>query len=69
MRRCRSGTRRAAASLDDDHRLKPCCSPGSRHELTSLTDSLNEEKNTADIGIGCQVVEHVAEVDVAHVSQ
>ncbi len=61
--------RRAAAGLDDDHRLGAGGGAGGRHELAGVADRLDVEQDGAGFGVDRQVVEHVAEIDVAHVAQ
>jgi hypothetical protein len=34
-----------------------------------MRDALDREQNGAGVLIGCQIVEHVAEIDIGHISQ
>ena len=56
------------AGLQHDHRLDARHAPRRRHELARVGDALDVHQDGTRVGVARQHVEHVAEVDVAHVA-
>ena len=54
--------------LDDDHRLQARRPPSRRHELPRIGHGFHVHEDGAGAGIAGEIVEHVAEVDVRHLS-
>ena len=59
----------AASRLDDDHRLGARGDPPGGHEFARVRDALDVEQDRPRRRIERQIVEHVAEIDVAHVAE
>ena len=62
------GRRGVPARLQHDHRLQPRRAARRRHELAGLRDALDIHQHGARLVVARQHVEHVAEIDVAHVA-
>jgi hypothetical protein len=58
-----------AAGLDGQHRLVAGGGAGRRDELAGVADGLDVEQDGADVRMGAQIVDGVAEVDVEVVAQ
>ena len=62
------GRRGVPPRLQHDHRLQPRHAARRRHELAGLRDALDIHQHGAGLVVARQHVEHVAEIDVAHVA-
>ena len=62
------GRRGMPARLQHDHRLQARHAARRRHELAGLRDALDIHQHGARLVVARQHVEHVAEIDVAHVA-
>ena len=58
--------RARAAALDDDDRFGLREVAGGAHELAGVGDGLDVEDDAGRVGVGAEVVDEVAEVDVGH---
>ena len=65
----RLGPRRAAAGLDDNHRLRPSGAACGRHELRRVGDRLHVQQDGATLRIARQVVEQIAKIRVSHIAE
>ena len=57
-----------ATGLDGDDRLGTCRDARRRHEFAGMRNRLDIEQDRARSGVGRQVIQHVAEIDIGHVA-
>ena len=60
---------RMAAGLDDDDRFQAGAGPRRRHEFPRVGNRFDIEQHRLGAGIGGQIIQHVAEIHIRHVTQ
>jgi hypothetical protein len=69
MGACRLGRFQVAARLDRDDGLEARRRPRRRKELARRSDRFDVKKNRLGIGIGREIIQHIAEIHIGHAAE